>query len=132
MATFRGTDGSVSVSASTVTQVREWSMDVERDFIDETFLGATAEEGSLDIPAATGQLQMDLDYDDAAQAALVDQAVAGTVPTALAVELLAATGKKFTGNILIERASIAARTRGGNITLQCNYRFTGGVTVDWT
>lgn len=131
MATYRGSDGSVTVSASSVAELQSWELDTERPFLDDTAMGDAAETGTLDIPAGGGRLVMRLDYDDTAQAALVDMLVAGTVPTALAAEFRLSAAKKFTSSILPTRAVIRAQ-RGQLVDMDVTYKVTGGVTVSWS
>lgn len=130
MATYRGSDGSITVATNSVANVQQWTLDVDRDVLDTTAMADTAKTKTLDLPDARGRFTARLDYGDTAQAALVDQAVANAVPSALAFEFIVLAGKKFTGNLLCAGASVVGQ-RGQLFDVEFAYEVTGAVGVTW-
>lgn len=132
MASYRGSQGSLSLGGNVVAEVKSWEADVERPVLDTTALGDTAETKDIDIPRWSGRFTAQLDYSDTAQAAVVDQIVAGTNASVLAFEgRVSSTTKKMTGNVLINRASVTT-SLGSIVMLSCDFVGSGAAAIAWS
>ena len=132
MATYRGTDGNVTIATNSVANVQSWTLETSREVLDTTAMLATAKTKTLDIPDGRGRFTARLDYADTAQAALIDMALANAVPSALAFEFrVTGTTKKFTGNLLVPNAVVTGQ-RGQLFDVEFTYEITGACGVSWS
>jgi len=131
MPTYRGSDGSIKIATNAVANVQQWTLENVREVLDTTAMSDTATTKTLDLPDGRGRFTCRLDYNDTAQAALVDQAIANAVPSALAFEFLVAATKKFTGNLLVAGATVTGQ-RGQLFDVEFAYEVTGAVGVSWS
>lgn len=120
----------VTFASNKVAQVTRWEAEPERPFLDTTVMGDSAESGTLDIATWRGTAEALLDYGDDQQKALIDQIVAGAVPTALALTLVATVGKQFWGDVLAENFRIGLR-RGAIVPISFSFEGTGAIGVNW-
>lgn len=131
MATYRGTDGNLSIGGNAIGELKSWELNIDRDIIDTTSMQDTAVTKDLDIPNGTGSCEVDLDYDDTAQAALIDQVVASASATAAAAVFTMASGKTFTCNVLCASAGVNSAVRNGNVRVRFGLEVSGAVSVVW-
>jgi len=132
MATFRGSDGVLTLATNPLANMQSFEFTLERDWLDTTALGDTAETGTLDIEKGNGRFTCQLDYDDTPQAAALDILLAGTSgASALAAVFQMAAGKTFTGNILPLSATVRSQ-KGSLVTVDVAFRFTGGTASAWS
>lgn len=123
-------NATVAFTAQSLAQVTAWSVDTERAELDTTVMGATASSYDLDIVQWSGNATVLFDYDDTEQAALLDQALAGTSPTAIAVTFGVTNGRLLYGSALVTNASIQTQ-RGAIVTASLSLRGTGAPGVAW-
>ncbi len=132
MANQRGQDGSATVGAVAIDELRSWSMDgVALEIIDDTvkgdthrtFKGGIGDGGSMSLSCW-------LDY-TTAQQDIIDLINAGT-GDAVAFVLLAATGKTFTGNAVPQSYSISSPEGSALTEITLNLKVTGAVGVSWS
>ena len=131
MANQRGQDGSVTIGAVAYDELRSWSLDgVSLELIDDTVKGDTHRTFKGGIgDGGTITIVTWLDYATAVQD-VIDFINAGT-GAAVAFELLAATGKKFTGNAV--PGSYNAESPEGSALDPCTLtmKVSGAVAVTW-
>lgn len=133
MAKYRGVKGSVSVGGNTMGEVTGWDFTPSRPYIEATSLGDAGKKGDLDYPGGTGRITARLDYDDTAQAAIIDMLVSNDDPTPIAfLGVVSGTGpKQISCNILPTSAPISAKV-GGHIEVTFDFESDGAITIDWS
>jgi len=134
MATYRGSEGEVTINATAIGELQRWEVDPSRPYLRDDAIGDAARTGTLDIPEWSGSLRLNLDLGDAQQKALFDLLVANTDPTPPGfVGLIDGTGgtKEFSGDILPMSASIVAE-KGQLVTMEVPFNGQGPLTVSWT
>jgi hypothetical protein len=131
MANQRGQDGSVTVGAIALDELRSWGLDgVTLEMIDDTVKGDTHRTFKGGIgDGGTISLSCWLDY-TTAQQDMIDLINAGT-GDAVAFELLAATGKKFTGNAVPGSYSTSSPEGSALVEITFTMKVSGAVGVTW-
>lgn len=131
MANQRGQDGSVTIGAIALDELRSWSLDgVALEMIDDTvkgdthrtFKGGIGDGGSISLSCW-------LDY-TTAQQDMIDLINAGT-GAEVAFELLAATGKKFTGNAVPQSYTTSSPEGSALTEITFTNKVSGAVGVTW-
>lgn len=134
MATYRGSEGEVTIDGTAIGELQRWEVNPSRPYLRDDAIGDTARTGKLDTPEWSGSLQLNLDYDDAQQATLIDVLlVNAAVPTIAFVGLVDGTGgtKQMSGNIVPLNASITAE-RGSLVTVEIPFNGDGQLSFSWT
>lgn len=134
MAKYRGSQGSLSIGGNAVGQIIDWEGNFSRPYIEATDMGDSGQEGDLDIPGGQGRLTVRFDYDDTAQAAIVDQILSNSTPTPLAaLFIVSSTGpKQISCNVLFTDMGVVSRVLGGHIQATFQWRSNGAISMDWT
>lgn len=134
MATWRGSEGEVTIDGTAITELQRWEVDPSRPYLRDDAIGDSARTGTLDIPEWSGTLQLNLDYGDAQQATLIDVLLANTAPPTIAfVGLVDGTGgtKQLSGNIIPLNASIVAE-KGSLVTVEIPFNGDGVLSISWS
>lgn len=131
MATYRGSDGSMTYGGTAVGELQSWKINASRPVLDETAMGDTSEQSRLDIVRWDGELTANFDYSDAAQADIVDAMLGATEPAAAAGVFKISATKYFTGNILPTSIPIVNQ-RGSLATVTFSFKGTGALTPTWS
>ena len=132
MANQRGQDGSATVGAIALDELRSWSLDgVALEIIDDTVKGDTHRTFKGGIgDGGTISYSCWLDY-TTAQQDLIDLINAGT-GDAVAFVLLAATGKTFTGNAVPQSYSMSSPEGSALTEITFTTKVSGAVGVTWS
>lgn len=130
MATYRGSDGSLTIDGDSMAELQSWKLNTSRPVLDTTAMGDTAGEKRLDILNWDGEATVNFDYGDPAQAALVDAMLAAAEPAAMAGVFRVSATKTFTGNILPTSIPITSQ-RGNLVTASFSFTGTGALAVAW-
>lgn len=132
MANQRGQDGSATIGAISLDELRSWSLDgVTLETIDDTVKGDTHRTFKGGIgDGGTITFTCWLDY-TTAQQDIIDLINAGT-GDAVAFVLLAATGKTFTGNAVPQSYSIESPEGSALASITLNTKVSGAVGVSWS
>lgn len=130
MATYRGQDGSVTVDAGTVLEVKSWTLTVARDLLEDTAMGDTSKTYKAGLNDWSGTIECHLDYGDTTgQKILIDNILASSGST-IALELLIGTGKKFVGT-----AVPTSMNTGSELTsisgVSFNFQAAGALSISW-
>ena len=132
MANQRGQDGSATIGAIALDELRSWSLDgVTLEIIDDTVKGDTHRTFKGGIgDGGTISYSCWLDY-TTAQQDLIDLINAGT-GDAVAFVLLAATGKTFTGNAVPQSYSMSSPEGSALTEITFTTKVSGAVGVTWS
>lgn len=133
MATFRGQDGSATVDATAVGELRDWSLDgVEIEQMDDTVKGDTHRTGKGGIAnSGSARFTCWLDYGDAGQAKVIDY-FSGTPNSAgVTVVLLVGAGKSFTFTGVPQTYSLGSPEGTALCPLTFVFKVSGAVTIAW-
>jgi hypothetical protein len=132
MATYKGKDGSVTFAGGTVAQVEEFTLHTEVDVLDVTHMGDVWERKLPDLGRWNGTVRCSFDYGDTTGQKVMTDKVVGATPggTAATIELVIATGKKFTGSAFITSLDVTHATRA---VAKATFNFVGdgALTVAW-
>lgn len=134
MASFRGSQGEVTIDGTAIGELMRWEVTFERPYIDRTRIGDSARSGTLDIPEWSGTLRLAFDYGDAQQATLMDVLVGNAaVPTIAFVGLVDGTGgtKQVSGNIVPTSAPVTAE-QGSDVEVEFSFNGDGSATISWS
>lgn len=80
MANYKGSEGFVKIGANTVAEIRDWSLTMSADTIEDTVMGETVRTFKSSLTTATGSVTAYYDDTDSNGQALMD---AGDTPTLL-------------------------------------------------
>ncbi len=132
MANQRGQDGSATIGAISLDELRSWSLDgVALEIIDDTVKGDTHRTFKGGIgDGGTISFTCWLDY-TTAQQDVIDLINAGT-GAAVAFVLLAASGKTFTGNAVPGSYSISSPEGSALAEITFTMKVSGAVGVTWS
>lgn len=114
MATFDGTGGSLKfdlTTPATVAQVKQWSLNIQKNELDTTFLGSDWKTAQGSLAGATGSCQVA--YDSANNSGTDKFLTAVLVENDQGVheiELYTTADKKITGTCLITGFNISSQT----------------------
>lgn len=134
MATYKGSDGEVTIDSTAIGELQRWEVETNRPYLRDDAIGDSGRTGKLDIPEASGSLQLNLDYGDAQQATLIDVLLSNDDAPTIAFEgLVDGTGgsKKITGDILPLTATIVAE-KGSLVTVEVPFNFQGQASISWS
>lgn len=123
-------NAAVSFTSNSVAQVKEWSLNPSRPFLDGVCMGDEAQVGDLDQPKATGRIKVLFDYGDTKQKAYVDELLSNNAATALALTLVVAPGKQFWGDTRVVSGAVTSR-RGAYVEADLVFESEGAWGANW-
>jgi hypothetical protein len=130
VATYRGQEGFIALSASTVGEIKTFDVSLRQDSLDVSVMGDEFKRVRGGLKHGSGRASAQFDYGDASQKALVDNIVSDP-GTTLATARFHIDGTKYIeGDILITEAS----PKGAYNTifmLDLTFDFSGQYTVSW-
>lgn len=134
MASFRGSQGEVTIDSTALGELMRWEVTPERPYIDRTRIGDSARSGTLDIPEWSGTLRLAFDYGSTEQATLMDVLVGNSDPPTIAFEgIVDGTGgtKILSGNIIPTSAPVTAE-QGSDVEVEFSFNGDGALTISWS
>lgn len=130
MSTFRGMDGSVTIATNVVAEVVSWSLNVARDLLEDTAMLDAAKTYKAGLNDWEGQLTCHLDYGDTlGQKALIDNILNSSGAT-VALELIVATGKKFSGTAVPTSMQIN-QEKTSIVSVAFGFKAASALAVSW-
>lgn len=128
MAAIAGRTGSVKLSANTVAEISDWSLDISIDNAEETDFGDTWKEFLYTLRSASGSFTGRFDPSDTnGHAALQTEALSGT--SGVSLRLYINGMNYYSGTALLTgfqpKASVS-----GLVEVTYNFQFTGAVAYN--
>ena len=125
MATKSGKDGLVKVSSNTVAEVRNWTLDLSADTIEDTVMGATASTYLSGLTTASASFDAYYDESDTNGQQALDPG--SSVTLVLYPEGADSGDIYFTGTALVTSKSVTG-TFDGMVEASFGATYTGAVT----
>ena len=134
MARYEGSAGTVKIQSGSdaltaVASVRNWSMDITRDVVEDTSMASSGQR-TYKKGLQTFAGSMDLVYDDS-ENTIVSTALNPDTDDTVSVELYSDSGAdttKFAGNVIITSYSISA-SYDGVTEVSVSFQGTGAITT---
>jgi hypothetical protein len=131
MATHRGMDGSLTWAGGVVGELKQWTLNTSVEIFDTTPLNVAWQTNRGGLASWTGTAQVQLDYADTAQRAIVDAVMAATPPgTPVAIVFRVTATKTFSGTAIV--TSLSTGAQGGSLVLlDVTFTGSGALTPAW-
>ena len=124
MATHKGSEGVVKVGSNTVAEVRDWSITISADTVEDTSMGDSFRSYVAGLGSYTASVECFYDETDAAQNALD---VGSSLTLELYPEGADAGDTYFTGTVIVTGKSVTS-TFDGMVEVAFTATGTGGIT----
>lgn len=132
MATYRGMDGSVTIAAAVVGEIKSWSVNTGVETLESTSMGLGWRTFVGGLAQWTGQATANLDYGDTTgQKAIVDRVVAATpLSTGAAMVFRQSATKTWSGSALVNQIGINQQL-GAIVEVSFSFQGTGALALAW-
>lgn len=127
MAASAGVDGSIKIGANVVGYIDNFSLAINQGVADISSLGKMWKESLETVKDWSGSLSGSLDYEDAAQKAIVDKFL-GSDRTSVTLTFVISSDLTLEGTASLSSISIGANV-SDKVTISCNFTGNGALAV---
>lgn len=126
MAATAGVDGSIKIGSNVIGYIDNFSLNINQGVADTSSLGKMWKESIETVKDWSGSLSGSLDYEDAAQKAIVDKFL-GTDRTLVTLDFVISPSLSLSGTASLSSISIGASV-SDKVTISCNFTGNGALT----
>lgn len=127
MAASAGVDGSIKIGTNVVGYIDNFSLAINQGVADISSLGKMWKESLETVKDWSGSLSGSLDYEDAAQKAIVDKFL-GSDRTSVTLTFVISSDLTLEGTASLSSISIGANV-SDKVTISCNFTGNGALAV---
>lgn len=127
MAASAGVDGSIKIGTNVVGYIDNFSLAINQGVADISSLGKMWKESLETVKDWSGSLSGSLDYEDAAQKAIVDKFL-GSDRTSVTLTFVISSDLTLEGTASLSSISIGANVTD-KVTISCNFTGNGALAV---
>ena len=125
MAATAGVDGSIKIGSNVIGYIDNFSLNINQGVADTSSLGKMWKESIETVKDWSGSLSGSLDYEDAAQKAIVDKFL-GTDRTLVTLDFVVSSALTLSGTASLSSISIGASV-SDKVTISCNFTGNGAL-----
>ncbi len=122
-------NAAVTFVSNSLAEVTEWSLNAERDLLEDTVMGDIAKTFKAGLNMASGVVTCWLDYGDAEQKKLIDD-IKASGSAVLGLVLITATSKQFWGMVVATGLQVNV-DKQTIVSVSFNYQAATPFAVNW-
>lgn len=125
MAATAGVDGSIKIGSNVIGYIDNFSLNINQGVADVSSLGKSWKESIETVKDWSGSLSGSLDYEDAAQKAIIDKFL-GTDRTLVTLDFVITSALTLSGTASLSSISTGASV-SDKVTISCNFTGNGAL-----
>lgn len=125
MAATAGVDGSIKIGSNVIGYIDNFSLNINQGVADVSSLGKGWKESIETVKDWSGSLSGSLDYEDAAQKAIIDKFL-GTDRTLVTLDFVITPALTLSGTASLSSISTGASV-SDKVTISCNFTGNGAL-----
>lgn len=125
MAATAGVDGSIKIGSNVIGYIDNFSLNINQGVADVSSLGKGWKESIETVKDWSGSLSGSLDYEDAAQKAIIDKFL-GTDRTLVTLDFVITSALTLSGTASLSSISTGASV-SDKVTISCNFTGNGAL-----